>query len=154
MHTTISTRQSRKGEISSWKAFAPAHPGKLAIEAVARCLRGEGAPSPIYEGEDSVLAYVFSGPKKKSIVPLPIVNEQKKANLLPKNLSTRAVYTQITKNENAVPEVRGMSVLQAKVVLRQFGYQTKVNGSGQVNWQSPKPGTILAAGSRCTIGLQ
>ena len=47
LHTTISTRQSRKGEISSWKAFAPAHAGKLAIEAVDRCMRGEGAPSPI-----------------------------------------------------------------------------------------------------------
>ena len=35
LHTTISTRQSRKGEISSWKAYAPAHAGKLAIEAVA-----------------------------------------------------------------------------------------------------------------------
>ena len=46
LHTTISTRQSRKGEISSWKAFAPAHAGKLAIEAVDRCMRGEGAPSP------------------------------------------------------------------------------------------------------------
>ena len=33
LHTTISTRQSRKGEISSWKAFAPSHAGKLAIEA-------------------------------------------------------------------------------------------------------------------------
>ena len=32
LHTTISTRQSRKGDISSWKAFAPAHAGKLAIE--------------------------------------------------------------------------------------------------------------------------
>ena len=64
LHTTISTRQSRKGEISSWKAFAPAHAGKLAIEAVDRCMRGEGAPSPIYEGEDSVIAYVLSGPGK------------------------------------------------------------------------------------------
>ena len=36
LHTTISTRQSRKGEISSWKAYAPAHAGKLAIEAVDR----------------------------------------------------------------------------------------------------------------------
>ena len=25
LHTTVSTRQSRKGEISSWKAYAPAH---------------------------------------------------------------------------------------------------------------------------------
>ncbi len=81
LHTTISTRQSRKGEISSWKAFAPAHAGKLAIEAVDRAVRGEGAPSPIYEGEDSVIAYVLSGSKAKYIVPLPKVNEEKKAIL-------------------------------------------------------------------------
>jgi cell division protein FtsI (penicillin-binding protein 3) len=81
-------------------------------------------------------------------------NEPEKADIFPKNLSTRAVYTQIAQNENAVPDVRGMSLLQAKVVLRQFGYQTKFSGSGQVNWQSPKPGTILASGSICTIGLQ
>ena len=81
LHTTISTRQSRKGEISSWKAFAPAHAGKLAIEAVDRCMRGEGAPSPIYEGEDSIIAYVLSGPKAKYDVPLPNINEEKKAIL-------------------------------------------------------------------------
>ena len=81
LHTTVSTRQSRKGEISSWKAFAPAHAGKLAIEAVDRCIRGEGAPSPIYEGEDSVIAYVLSGPKAKYNVPLPNINEEKKAIL-------------------------------------------------------------------------
>ncbi|MDA8822204.1 MmgE/PrpD family protein [Candidatus Pelagibacter bacterium] len=81
LHITVSTRQSRKGEISSWKAFAPAHAGKLAIEAVDRCMRGEGAPSPIYEGEDSLIAYVLSGPGKKYTVPLPRVNEPKKAIL-------------------------------------------------------------------------
>jgi 2-methylcitrate dehydratase len=81
LHVTVSTRQSRKGEISSWKAFAPAHAGKLAIEAVDRCMRGEGAPSPIYEGEDSVIAYVLSGPGKKYSVPLPRVNETKTAIL-------------------------------------------------------------------------
>jgi 2-methylcitrate dehydratase len=81
LHTTISTRQSRKGQISSWKAFAPAHAGKLAIEAVDRAMRGEGAPSPIYEGEDSVIAYVLSGSKAKYSVPLPKINEEKKAIL-------------------------------------------------------------------------
>ncbi len=81
LHTTISTRQSRKGEISSWKAFAPAHAGKLSIEAVDRAMRGEGSPSPIYEGEDSVIAYVLSGPKAKYTVPLPKINEEKKAIL-------------------------------------------------------------------------
>ena len=81
LHTTVSTRQSRKGEISSWKAFAPAHAGKLAIEAVDRCMRGEGAPSPIYEGEDSVIAYVLSGKNVEYVVPLPEKNEEKKAIL-------------------------------------------------------------------------
>jgi len=81
-------------------------------------------------------------------------NEPDKPDMFPKNLSTRAVYSQIAQNENAVPDVRGMSLLQAKIVLRQFGYQTKFSGSGQVQWQSPKPGTFLAAGSICIIGLQ
>ena len=81
LHTTISTRQSRKGEISSWKAFAPAHAGKLAIEAVDRVMRGEGAPSPIYEGEDSVIARILDGKRANYKVSLPIKSETKKAIL-------------------------------------------------------------------------
>ena len=81
LHTTVSTRQSRKGEISSWKAFAPAHAGKLAIEAVDRAMRGEGAPSPIYEGEDSVIARILDGKKANYKVPLPKIKEPKKAIL-------------------------------------------------------------------------
>ena len=81
LHVTVSTRQSRKGEISSWKAYAPAHAGKLAIEAVDRAMRGEGAPSPIYEGEDSVIARILDGKNAKYNVSLPKKNEQKKAIL-------------------------------------------------------------------------
>lgn len=81
LHCTITTRQSRKGEISSWKAYAPAHAGKTAIEAVDRCLRGEGAPSPIYEGEDSVIARLLDGPDAVYQVPLPEPGEPKRAIL-------------------------------------------------------------------------
>ncbi len=81
LHVTVSTRQSRKGEISSWKAYAPAHAGKLAIEAVDRAMRNEGAPSPIYEGEDSVIARILDGKNAKYTVPLPKKNETKKAIL-------------------------------------------------------------------------
>ena len=81
LHTTISTRQSRKGEISSWKAYAPAHAGKLAIEAVDRSMRGENAPSPIYEGEDSVISRILDGYKGVYHVPLPKIHESKKAIL-------------------------------------------------------------------------
>ena len=81
LHVTCTTRQSRKGEISSWKAYAPAHAGKLAIEAVDRCMRGEGAPSPIYEGEDSVIAWMLDGPDANYTVPLPEAGESKRAIL-------------------------------------------------------------------------
>ena len=89
LHTTVTFRQSRKGEISSWKAYAPAHAGKLAVEAVDRCMRGEGAPSPIYEGEDSLIAWVLSGRSNRQDVfgpvyyqvPLPAPGEPKRAIL-------------------------------------------------------------------------
>jgi 2-methylcitrate dehydratase len=81
VHVSFTTRQSRKGEISSWKAFAPAHAGKLAVEAVDRVMRGEGAPSPIYEGEDSVIAWMLGGKDAVYHVPLPEPGEPKRAIL-------------------------------------------------------------------------
>ena len=81
VHISFTTRQSRKGEISSWKAYAPAHAGKLAVEAVDRAMRGEKSPSPIYEGEDSVLAYMLDGPTSTYVVPLPEPGEAKRAIL-------------------------------------------------------------------------
>jgi 2-methylcitrate dehydratase len=81
VHVSVTTRQSRKGAISSWKAYAPAHAGKLAVEAVDRAMRGEGAPSPIYEGEDSVIAWVLDGKDAHYQVPLPAPGEAKRAIL-------------------------------------------------------------------------
>ncbi|HET8985632.1 MAG TPA: MmgE/PrpD family protein [Trueperaceae bacterium] len=81
LHVTTTTRQSRKGEISSWKAFAPAFAGKMAIEAVDRAMRGEGAPSPAYEGEDGFIAWLLSGPGARYQVPLPEPGEPKRAIL-------------------------------------------------------------------------
>lgn len=81
LHLTTSTRQSRKGLISSWKAYAPAWAGKVAIEAVDRAMRGEGAPAPIWEGEDGVIAWLLSGPEHTYRVPLPEPGEPKRAIL-------------------------------------------------------------------------
>lgn len=81
VHVSFTTRQSRKGEISSWKAYAPAHAGKLAVEAVDRAIRGEKSPSPIYEGEDSILAYMLDGAASHYAVPLPEPGEAKRAIL-------------------------------------------------------------------------
>lgn len=81
LHVTTTTRQSRKGEISSWKAYAPAFAGKMAIEAVDRVMRGEGAPSPAWEGEDGFIAWLLSGPEAVYHVPLPGKGEAKRAIL-------------------------------------------------------------------------
>jgi 2-methylcitrate dehydratase len=81
VHVCFTTRQSRKGEISSWKAYAPAHAGKLGIEAVDRAMRGEKSPSPIYEGEDSVIAWMLGGRDASYDVPLPASGEPCRAIL-------------------------------------------------------------------------
>ncbi|MBS1697724.1 MAG: MmgE/PrpD family protein [Actinobacteria bacterium] len=81
LHTTTATRQSRKGEISTWKAHAPAFAGKMAVEAVDRAMRGETSPSPIYEGEDGVIAWMLDGPDASYEVPLPVAGEAKRAIL-------------------------------------------------------------------------
>jgi 2-methylcitrate dehydratase len=81
VHVGFSTRQSRKGEISSWKAYAPAHAGKLAIEAVDRAMRGEKSPSPVYEGEDSVIAWMLGGRDSSYEVSFPAPGEPCRAIL-------------------------------------------------------------------------
>ena len=81
LHTTTATRQSRKGLISSWKAYAPAFAGKMAIEAVDRTMRGEGAPAPIWEGEDGFIAWMLHSPERTYMVPLPEPGEEKRAIL-------------------------------------------------------------------------
>lgn len=81
LHTTTATRQSRKGEISTWKAHAPAFAGKMAVEAVDRAMRGQTSPSPIYEGEDGVIAWLLDGPDARYDVPLPAAGEPKRAIL-------------------------------------------------------------------------
>ncbi|MGH7942955.1 MAG: MmgE/PrpD family protein [Limisphaerales bacterium] len=90
VHVGFSTRQSRKGGISSWKAYAPAHAGKLAVEAVDRAMRGEKSPSPIYEGEDSVIAWMLGGSNASYEVPLPAPGE-----------SCRAILDSYTKEHSA-----------------------------------------------------
>ena len=44
-------------------------------------MRGEGAPNPIYEGEDGVIAWMLAGPDAEYAVPLPAPGERPRAIL-------------------------------------------------------------------------
>ena len=79
LHLACATRQSRKGDITSWKAYAPAQANKIAIEAIGRVRLGEKAPSPIYEGRDAVIAWMLSGPDAEYTVPLPAPGDPMRA---------------------------------------------------------------------------
>jgi 2-methylcitrate dehydratase len=81
LHTTTATRQSRKGEISTWKSHAPAFAGKMAVESVDRAMRGQTSPTPIYEGEDGVIAWLLGGKDARYEVPLPEKGEPRLAIL-------------------------------------------------------------------------
>jgi 2-methylcitrate dehydratase len=106
VHLAFSTRQSRKGEISSWKAFVPGFSGKLAIEAVDRAMRGEASPSPIYEGEDSVIAWMLGGPDTIYEVMLPAPDT-----------APRAIHETYTKAHSA--EYQAQAFIDLALDLRQ-----------------------------------
>jgi len=44
-------------------------------------MRGEKSPSPIYEGEDSIVAYLLDGADAEYQIPLPEPGESKRAIL-------------------------------------------------------------------------
>lgn len=76
-----STRQTRKGPMTSWKAFVPGHSAKLAIDAIDRAMRGERSPSPAYEGESGLIACMLGGPDACYQVALPAPGEPPSAIL-------------------------------------------------------------------------
>ncbi|HIV56427.1 MAG TPA: MmgE/PrpD family protein [Candidatus Stackebrandtia faecavium] len=105
LHVTTATRQSRKGQISTWKAYAPAFAGKMAIESVDRAMRGQTSPAPIYEGEDGVIARMLSGPDARYTVGLPGPGESK-----------RAIMDSYTKEHSA--EYQAQALIDLAVKLR------------------------------------
>ncbi|MEV3960762.1 2-methylcitrate dehydratase PrpD [Nocardia sp. NPDC050193] len=142
LHTTTATRQSRKGEISSWKAYAPAFAGKMAVEAVDRALRGEGAPAPIWEGEDGVIAWLLGGPDTEYSVPLPGPGEPKRAILDSYTKEHSAEYQSQAPIDLArrMREQIGDLDQIASIVLRTSHHTHVVIGTGSNDPQKFDPG--------------
>ncbi|MCH9050255.1 MAG: MmgE/PrpD family protein [Proteobacteria bacterium] len=141
VHLSFSTRQSRKGEISSWKAFAPGFSAKLAIEAVDRAMRGEAAPSPIYEGEDSVIAWMLGGPGSRFEVALPAPGEAPRAILETYTKAHSAEYQAqafIDLAFNLRQEIGDLSAVE-RIDIHTSAHTHKVVGSGAEDPQKFDP---------------
>ncbi|MFD4246003.1 MmgE/PrpD family protein [Streptomyces sp. NPDC058525] len=141
VHTTTSTRQSRKGEISSWKAYAPAFAGKAAVEAVDRAMRGEGSPSPVYEGEDGFLAWMLNGPQAVYSVSLPAPGEPPRAILdtYTKEYSAEYQAQAIIDLARRMREKTGPTAGIREVVLHTSHHTHHVIGSGSGDPQKYDP---------------
>jgi 2-methylcitrate dehydratase len=145
LHTTTATRQSRKGEISTWKAYAPAFAGKMAVEAVDRAMRGQTSPSPIWEGEDGVIAWLLDGPEARYEVALPDRGEAKRAILDSFTKEHSAEYQaqafiDLARRVGAEhPELRDPSRV-ASIVLATSHHTHTVIGSGANDPQKYDPG--------------
>ena len=61
---------------------------------------------------------------------------------------------QIHGNKTEVPEIRGFSMRKAMRVLRSFDLNFKIQGTGKVLWQSPRPGSIVKKDTICVVGLE
>jgi 2-methylcitrate dehydratase len=143
LHTTTATRQSRKGEISTWKAHAPAFAGKMAVESVDRAMRGQTSPTPIYEGEDGVIAWLLDGPDASYDVPLPTKGEAKRAILDSYTKEHSAEYQAqawidlARKLHNEHPEITADSV--KSIVIHTSHHTHYVIGSGANDPQKYDP---------------
>ena len=69
---------------------------------------------------------------------------------LPQGLITVAKFT----NKVEMPEVRGFSMRKVMTSIREADLKLKIQGSGIVFWQSPKPGTVVHKGTTCIVGLK
>ncbi len=141
LHVCCTTRQSRKGRISSWKAAAPGHATKLAIEAVDRAMRGQSSPAPIYEGEDGVIAWLLDGPDASYNVALPEPGEPKRAILESYTKAHSAEYQAQAMIDLAF-RMRGQVPDTAKirdVVIATSDHTHKVIGSGANDPQKYDP---------------
>ncbi|MHA2788180.1 2-methylcitrate dehydratase PrpD [Corynebacterium sp. S7] len=145
LHTTTATRQSRKGLISSWKASAPAFAGKMAIEAVDRAMRGEGAPAPIWEGEDGFIAWMLHSPEHTYVVPLPAEGEEKRAILETYTKEHSAEYQaqapiDLARRMKSTLEEKGLSTEDIESIVLHTSHHTHyVIGTGANDPQKMDP---------------
>ncbi|MGH7122058.1 MAG: MmgE/PrpD family protein, partial [Acetobacteraceae bacterium] len=141
LHTATATRQVRKGEISSWKAYAPAFVAKNTIEAMDRAMRGESSPAPIYEGEDGIIAWLLDGPDAEYRVTIPEKGEPTRSILESYTKEHAAAYhaqALIDLARRMRPRVGDVDLVRS-ITIHTNRYSHTVIGSGAKDPQKLNP---------------
>lgn len=107
-----------------------------------------------YYGAD-VAGPVFKRIAQKIFTDVPSTNEIKKLNVRyktqEKNYAT--YYDKVQKKEAVVPNVKGMTGMDAVAMLENFGMKVKVVGAGRVKQQSIQPGQVFRKNQIITLEL-
>jgi 2-methylcitrate dehydratase len=112
------------------------------VEAIDRAMRGQGAPSPIYEGEDGVIAWLLGGLPAVYAVPLPGPGEPKRAILETYTKEHSAEYQAqalIDLARRLGPRVGDAGEVE-RIVIRTSHHTHHVIGSGSGDPQKYDPG--------------
>ncbi|THF51203.1 PASTA domain-containing protein [Flavobacterium supellecticarium] len=108
----------------------------------------------LYYGAD-VAGPVFKRIAQKIFTDVPSTNEVKKLNrkILNQEQSYAAYYDKVQKKENIVPNVKGMTGMDAVALLENFGLKVKIKGIGKVKQQSILPGQVFTKNQVITLEL-
>lgn len=121
VHNSISSRQSRKGDIGAQKEFVPGFSAEISIDAVNSAMHGLKGPNPVYEGEDSIIRRFLDGkndPEATYKVALAEPGKDKLRNIM------------MTYPKEHAFEYQGQAIID--MALEMVGKMPKANG--KVDW--------------------
>ena len=73
-----------------------------------------------------------------------------KGKIIDKKTSTKA----LNQGYVMIPDLKGKSMRKVINILKDLKLKPKIEGSGIVYWQFPKPGQIVKEGIICKVGLK
>ena len=105
--------------------------------------------------DDSIVPPI-SNKQYETFEPNKIIASASKDNYDSVDRSSPLQLSTLARNSNRVlvPEVRGFSLRKTISILHKSGLKYKINGSGEVYWQHPRPGQIVKKGTMCEVGLK
>ncbi|HRB70656.1 MAG TPA: penicillin-binding protein [Flavobacterium sp.] len=136
---------------SSFAGYFPADKPKYSCIVV---VHKPNTSKGLYYGAD-VAGPVFKRIAQKIFTDVPSTNEVKKLNrkILNQEQSYAAYYDKVQKKDNIVPNVKGMTGMDAVALLENFGLKVKIKGIGKVKQQSILPGQVFTKNQVITLEL-